>query len=73
VLTAVTFRGFPRSCSGPAGADALAEVIARLDELTSGNEHFEFFWFPHTEGCLTQAEQHQRRAAPAAGPAPLSA
>jgi FAD/FMN-containing dehydrogenase len=30
------------------------EVIARLDELTSGNEHFEFYWFPHTEGCLTK-------------------
>ena len=31
-----------------------AEVIARLDELASDNEHFEFYWFPHTDGCLTK-------------------
>ena len=31
-----------------------AEVIARLEELTSDNEHFEFYWFPHTDGCLTK-------------------
>jgi L-gulono-1,4-lactone dehydrogenase len=31
-----------------------SEVISRLDELTSQNEHFEFYWFPHTEDCLTK-------------------
>jgi FAD-linked oxidoreductase len=31
-----------------------SEVISRLDELTADNEHFEFFWFPHAEGCLTK-------------------
>jgi len=31
-----------------------SEVISRLDELTCQNEHFEFYWFPHTEGCLTK-------------------
>jgi len=31
-----------------------SEVISRLPELTSENEHFEFFWFPHSEGCLTK-------------------
>jgi hypothetical protein len=25
-----------------------------LGELTGDNEHFEFFWFPHSEGCLTK-------------------
>lgn len=30
------------------------EVLSRIDELDAGNEHFEFFWFPHTEGCLTK-------------------
>lgn len=29
------------------GAD-LDETLADLDELVAGNEHFEFFWFPHT-------------------------
>lgn len=31
-----------------------SEVIEQLPELASGNEHFEFFWFPHSEGCLTK-------------------
>jgi FAD-linked oxidoreductase len=30
------------------------EVLERLDELVTGNEHFEFYWFPHTDGCLTK-------------------
>ncbi|HEX9541834.1 MAG TPA: D-arabinono-1,4-lactone oxidase [Streptosporangiaceae bacterium] len=55
VLTAVTFRVVPgfllRAQEEPM---RWSEVIARLDELTSSNEHFEFYWFPHTEGCLTK-------------------
>jgi FAD-linked oxidoreductase len=55
VLTAVTLRVVPgfllRAQEEPM---RWTEVIARLDELTSGNEHFEFYWFPHTEGCLTK-------------------
>jgi FAD-linked oxidoreductase len=55
VLTAVTFRVVPAflltAREEPMG---WAEVIARLDELSSGNEHFEFYWFPHTDGCLTK-------------------
>jgi L-gulono-1,4-lactone dehydrogenase len=39
-----------------------SEVISRLDELTSQNEHFEFYWFPHTEGCLTK--RNNRSAGP---------
>ncbi len=31
-----------------------SQVISRLDELTAENEHFEFYWFPHSEGCLTK-------------------
>jgi L-gulono-1,4-lactone dehydrogenase len=30
------------------------QVLSRLDELCDDNEHFEFFWFPHSEGCLTK-------------------
>jgi FAD-linked oxidoreductase len=30
------------------------EVLELLDELAAGNEHFEFYWFPHTDGCLTK-------------------
>jgi FAD-linked oxidoreductase len=30
------------------------EVLSRLEELEAANEHFEFYWFPHSEGCLTK-------------------
>ena len=55
VLTAVTFQVVPAflltAREEPMG---WAEVIARLDELSTSNEHFEFYWFPHTDGCLTK-------------------
>lgn len=31
---------------------ALPEVFDRLDELIAANDHFEFYWFPHTEKAL---------------------
>ena len=40
-----------------------SQVISRLDELTADNEHFEFYWFPHSEGCLTK--RNNRTAGPA--------
>jgi FAD-linked oxidoreductase len=64
VLTAVTFRVVPAFwLAAREQPMRYAEVIARLDELTSENKHFEFYWFPHTEGCLT------KRNNPAGGPA----
>jgi FAD-linked oxidoreductase len=55
VLTAVTFRVVPafllRAQEEPM---SWSEVLSRLDELTTANEHFEFYWFPHSEGCLTK-------------------
>jgi FAD-linked oxidoreductase len=55
VLTAVTFRVVPAFLL-EAREEPMrwSEVISRLDELTSENEHFEFYWFPHSEGCLTK-------------------
>jgi FAD/FMN-containing dehydrogenase len=38
-------------------------VISQLDELTSDNEHFEFYWFPHSEGCLTKRNNRTEGAA----------
>jgi L-gulono-1,4-lactone dehydrogenase len=40
-----------------------SRVITELDELTSDNQHFEFYWFPHSEGCLTK--RNNRSAGPA--------
>jgi FAD-linked oxidoreductase len=55
VLTAVTFNVVPAFLL-EAREEPMRwwEVLARLDELTSQNEHFEFYWFPHTAGCLTK-------------------
>jgi L-gulono-1,4-lactone dehydrogenase len=67
ILTAVTFRAVPAFLL-EAREEPMrwSEVTARLDELTSENEHFEFYWFPHTEGCLTK--RNNRSAGP---PRPL--
>jgi len=32
----------------------MPEVLDRFDELTSVNDHFELYWFPHTQGALTK-------------------
>ncbi len=55
VLTAVTFRVVPAFLlTAREQPMSWAGVLARLDELASANEHFEFYWFPHTDGCLTK-------------------
>ncbi|MFG1855036.1 D-arabinono-1,4-lactone oxidase [Actinomadura geliboluensis] len=55
VVTAITWRTVPafvlRAQEQPMKWD---EVLARVDEFDAANEHFEFYWFPHTEGCLTK-------------------
>ncbi|MFJ6216336.1 D-arabinono-1,4-lactone oxidase [Streptomyces sp. NPDC092296] len=33
----------------------LDEVLADFDRLTEVNEHFEFYWFPHTDRCSTKS------------------
>src|SRR3984957_19354406 len=67
IVTAVTFRVVPafllRAREEPM---SWAEVTGRLDELTAANEHFEFYWFPHSEGCLVK--RNNRAAGP---PLPL--
>ncbi|MFD7442765.1 D-arabinono-1,4-lactone oxidase [Streptomyces sp. NPDC059909] len=46
-------------------------VTAEFDELHAENEHFEFYWFPHTGNCNTK--RNNRSAGPAAPPGPVSA
>jgi L-gulono-1,4-lactone dehydrogenase len=55
VVTAVTFRVEPMFLLHAREEPMRwSEVTSRLPELISENEHFEFFWFPHSEGCLTK-------------------
>lgn len=64
VLTAVTLRVEPMFLlTAREEPMRWSEVVSRLPELTSENEHFEFFWFPHSEGCLTK--RNNRSAGPA--------
>jgi L-gulono-1,4-lactone dehydrogenase len=64
VLTAVTFRVVPAFLL-EAREEPMpwSDVLAGLDELTADNEHFEFYWFPHSEGCLVK--RNNRSAGPA--------
>ncbi|WP_405588892.1 D-arabinono-1,4-lactone oxidase [Streptomyces sp. NBC_01190] len=39
-------------------------VMDEFDELTTENEHFEFYWFPHTASCNTK--RNNRSQGPAA-------
>ncbi len=55
LLTAVTLRAEPLFLlTAREEPMTWSEVISRLPELTAENEHFEFYWFPHSEGCLTK-------------------
>ncbi|GIH99611.1 D-arabinono-1,4-lactone oxidase [Planobispora takensis] len=67
VLTAVTFRVEPsfllRSTREPM---ALSAILDSLDEITSKNEHLDFFWLPHTDTCL--AKRNNRSQGPANPP-----
>jgi len=55
LVTAVTFNVVPAFLlEAREEPMSWSQVISRLDELWADNEHFEFFWFPHSEGCLTK-------------------
>ncbi|WTX00605.1 FAD-binding protein [Streptomycetaceae bacterium NBC_01309] len=41
----------------------LDEVLARFDELCEDNDHFEFYWFPHTDSC--NVKRNNRSPGPA--------
>ncbi|MDT3397694.1 D-arabinono-1,4-lactone oxidase [Streptomyces sp. B1866] len=43
---------------------SLDRVTVEFDQLVAENEHFEFYWFPHTARCATK--RNNRTAGPAA-------
>lgn len=55
IVTAVTLQAEPAFLLA---ADErplpLAEVLEGFDELVAANEHFELYWFPHTDVALTK-------------------
>ena len=58
VLAAVTFAAVPAftldAWEEPWPLDRVLEELAGPDGLVDGNDHFEFFWFPHTRRALTK-------------------
>lgn len=55
VVSEVTLRAVPafnlRAVESPMRVD---DLLASLDEHVAGNDHFEFFWVPHTGWALTK-------------------
>ncbi|MEV7523491.1 D-arabinono-1,4-lactone oxidase [Streptomyces sp. NPDC091371] len=72
IVTAITFAVEPifflTAREEPMGFD---RVTAEFDQHVAENEHFEFYWFPHTGNCNTK--RNNRSQGPAAPPGPVSA
>ncbi|GAB3589928.1 D-arabinono-1,4-lactone oxidase [Angustibacter peucedani] len=65
VVTAVTLQCEPvyalHAVEAPMG---IGEVLGGLDDLVEGNEHFEFYWFPHTDRTLTKRNNRMPAGSP---------
>lgn len=65
IVTAITFAVEPvfllTACEEPM---PLEKVLAEFDQLWAENEHFEFYWFPHTGN--TNTKRNNRSAGPEA-------
>jgi L-gulono-1,4-lactone dehydrogenase len=72
VISTVTLQCVPafvlRSVQKPRVLD---EVLEQIDELTSDNQHFEFFWIPHSDRVLAIANNPMD--SPPNPPGPISA
>ncbi|MEU9145388.1 D-arabinono-1,4-lactone oxidase [Streptomyces sp. NPDC048349] len=72
VVTSLTFAVEPlfflTAREEPMGFD---RVTAEFDQHVAENEHFEFYWFPHTGNCNTK--RNNRSQGPAAPPGAVSA
>ncbi|MGI8677216.1 MAG: D-arabinono-1,4-lactone oxidase [Jatrophihabitans sp.] len=55
VIATVTLQCEPAFALAAAESPAsLDDVLGELDQLVIGNDHFEFYWFPHTRRVLTK-------------------
>lgn len=55
LLTAVTLQCEPAFVlHAKEEAMAINQVMADFDEMAERNEHFEFFWFPHTDSAMVK-------------------
>ncbi|AWI31423.1 D-arabinono-1,4-lactone oxidase [Streptomyces tirandamycinicus] len=71
VISAITFAVEPLFLlSAREEPMSFDRVTSEFDELHAENEHFEFYWFPHTGNCNTK--RNNRSAGPAAPPGAVS-
>ncbi|MER5730183.1 D-arabinono-1,4-lactone oxidase [Streptomyces sp. NPDC002138] len=72
VVTAITFAVEPLFfLTAREEPMAFDRVTAEFDQHVAENEHFEFYWFPHTGNCNTK--RNNRSQGPAAPPGAVSA
>jgi L-gulono-1,4-lactone dehydrogenase len=69
VIASLTLQCVPafllHAAEGPMPLD---DVLTGFDQLADGNDHFEFYWFPHTEVALTK---RNNRVGPDTEPRPV--
>ncbi|MFE2268836.1 D-arabinono-1,4-lactone oxidase [Streptomyces lavendulae] len=72
IVTAITFAVEPLFfLTAREEPMAFDRVTAEFDQHVAENEHFEFYWFPHTGNCNTK--RNNRSQGPAAPPGAVSA
>ncbi len=65
VLTRVTLACVPAfRLHAVETAMPLAQVLGDLDELAASNDHFEFYWFPHTDVAATKRNNRTEAQGP---------
>ena len=65
VLTSVTFQVEPAfALHADERPMPLDEVLEGFEDLVADNEHFEFYWFPHTRTALTKRNNRTAELAP---------
>jgi FAD-linked oxidoreductase len=65
IITAVTFQAEKLfALTADERPLPLEEVLEGFEELVAANEHFEFYWFPHTRTALTKRNNRSEELAP---------
>jgi L-gulonolactone oxidase len=71
IITAVTLQCEPLfTLTAVEEPMPLARVLEEFDSLADGNEHFEFYWFPHTDIALTKRNNRRPKPGEPAKPLP---
>jgi L-gulonolactone oxidase len=65
IVTAVTLQCEPRfELTAVEQPMPLDQVLEEFEALADGNEHFEFYWFPHTDVALTKRNNRPKPGEP---------